>query len=301
MVMMGRNEYLEHHGILGQKWGIRRFQNEDRTWTEAGKERYGNGSTIDSKKVNKITSKGVRPSELTEAHIIPKGTAIYRTVTDPNESLDGSKYISYLDSDRNLYKGGWVRMTQRANKAYENKYELTEDIKVPSRDELKSVINDIVGKNRDLQKKTVDAFLDVTLPKNSWERYEASVDQMTGEVSDKVWKKYCDDSLKAFKGMTPDEAYFYTAQTLGKNKEVKEQVIKELTKRGYNAMTDEASVGGQNGWKKEGSDPLILFDGNILQKTGSKQISSREELSSRRKYNKWQTNANKDSGAWSGI
>lgn len=30
-----------HHGIKGQKWGIRRFQNPDGTWTNAGKERYG--------------------------------------------------------------------------------------------------------------------------------------------------------------------------------------------------------------------------------------------------------------------
>lgn len=39
---MGTDE-LRHYGIKGQKWGIRRFQNEDRTWTEAGKERYGVG------------------------------------------------------------------------------------------------------------------------------------------------------------------------------------------------------------------------------------------------------------------
>ena len=31
---------LAHYGIMGQKWGLRRFQNEDRTLTPEGKERY---------------------------------------------------------------------------------------------------------------------------------------------------------------------------------------------------------------------------------------------------------------------
>lgn len=32
-------EYLIHTGIKGQKWGVRRFQNKDGTWTPAGKKR----------------------------------------------------------------------------------------------------------------------------------------------------------------------------------------------------------------------------------------------------------------------
>ena len=32
---------LYHHGIKGQKWGIRKYQNEDGTLTSEGKKRYG--------------------------------------------------------------------------------------------------------------------------------------------------------------------------------------------------------------------------------------------------------------------
>lgn len=37
------NYELYHHGILGQKWGIRRFQNRDGTYTSAGKRRRNDG------------------------------------------------------------------------------------------------------------------------------------------------------------------------------------------------------------------------------------------------------------------
>ena len=37
-----KNAYdVQHHGILGQKWGIRRYQNPDGTLTPEGKARYG--------------------------------------------------------------------------------------------------------------------------------------------------------------------------------------------------------------------------------------------------------------------
>lgn len=41
---MEYSKELYHHGILGQRWGIRRFQEKNGDLTPAGKKRYGNGN-----------------------------------------------------------------------------------------------------------------------------------------------------------------------------------------------------------------------------------------------------------------
>ena len=49
---MPKDDELEHHGILGQKWGIRRFQNADGSLTPAGKARYASGADFDGDAVS---------------------------------------------------------------------------------------------------------------------------------------------------------------------------------------------------------------------------------------------------------
>lgn len=59
---MDEHTYLIHHGIKGQKWGIRRYQNPDGTLTSEGKKRYYNsdGSFTTDKKLRREFSKLMR-------------------------------------------------------------------------------------------------------------------------------------------------------------------------------------------------------------------------------------------------
>lgn len=61
------NNELYHNGILGHKWGVRRFQRNDGTLTDAGKKRY-----------NKSTSEFVKQvkSELKKKGKIVAGAAV---------------------------------------------------------------------------------------------------------------------------------------------------------------------------------------------------------------------------------
>lgn len=57
------NDSLYHHGIIGQKWGVRRFQNKDGSLTSEGAKRYGDNTKSLTLKVGSKSSKEARKAE----------------------------------------------------------------------------------------------------------------------------------------------------------------------------------------------------------------------------------------------
>lgn len=49
-------DYLMHHGILGQKWGVRRYQNSDGSLTDEGRKRYLKEGSEERSKVDKAAA-----------------------------------------------------------------------------------------------------------------------------------------------------------------------------------------------------------------------------------------------------
>ena len=108
---------LYHHGIKGQKWGVRRYQFSDGTLTPAGQKRYGNKTNANSStadKVSRIMNSKVKDvvnstrTQITGKQYVDgylkQGTTFARIQTSP-EFEKFAFYATYKKSDTDKYMG----------------------------------------------------------------------------------------------------------------------------------------------------------------------------------------------------
>lgn len=77
--------FLQHHGINGQKWGIRRFQNKDGSLTPEGRKRYSIKENTD------------------DSFVLEKGSTLYR-IANQDDKSNKERYYSITEQDRMQYQ-----------------------------------------------------------------------------------------------------------------------------------------------------------------------------------------------------
>jgi hypothetical protein len=244
---------LRHFGVLGMKWGVRRYQNSDGTLTPAGKKHYGYGDLIKKDK---------------DAMILTKGSTVQR-VSDIDEShtkrKDGSThtYVSFTDFDNFKYKAssiglGGKNFTLESPLGYVSEYQLTEDIVVPSINKQLDVATEHV---RNMTMKEVKKMLIDRKGYTKSNIYKDPEDFVHDMLHESTNKKEGIDTLK-------ERAYAHYNKVLMADKKLRKEYFKRLQDEGYNAVADfndqSKTLISTNGnkVKVEGfaEKPLIIFD-----------------------------------------
>lgn len=72
MEYYANSPFLQHYGVLGMRWGVRRYQNADGSLTEKGKRHYANGIAKGFYKAERIGRKSMKADSYAKGQKLEK-------------------------------------------------------------------------------------------------------------------------------------------------------------------------------------------------------------------------------------
>lgn len=243
IVYLDESTSLTHHGIKGQKWGIRHYQNRDGTLTQEGKRHYRDlynrivppNSKDGIKRYKEVRRQKLYDLGLRPNYSISKGSVLYR-VADSGEPIDKKrKYVSLSPKDAWRYvdyaNEGALRLKDPTDTTlYE--YETKKDVNVADAETVSEYMLNNYGRDFDTMRaravinsmKDLDVMQDYRI-KNS-------------DLSKKD-KKFALSVYEKFE--QSERAVNRCLSTLG-DESILSKAVTDFTKMGYDAMVDVEDV-----------------------------------------------------------
>lgn len=226
------SDELYHHGILGQKWGVRRYQNEDGTLTTAGKLRYG------AQKTKEVLSRGVKSVGNTIATNYKRRHLDRMTQEELNVELKRQQTLTAINEEK--------RRQVNAKRDYSRARKVVSDVlesgtKIITSKAFNSIANKIFDKKDPAVRDFADVLLDpnstIQEIRNAKEKYEASVKYNREKAYNEYVTNFNKEFMSNYKNWKKNGASLPTMDVINSTNEYA-QLLKEIS-------------GGSSGGKKK--------------------------------------------------